>query len=1072
MAYTDVELILDQLEDIKDISSAELSLIEQLSVKMLPDKVVNQSSRLKGAMANPVTASNGISKYINLRITAINQAISEIKSKWNEVIPLSTSDITTLKTRLDTLTMGVSEEYNSLYKIEQIVKAIKGNPTSDYNSLEKLENKLKQEITDRDNAIKTSIDSLIDDSPQALDTLRELSKALGDDPNFSTTILNKIAQTLTDSKAYTDEKISQEVQDRNSAITSNVTSAVSTAKEELIGGATSSYNTMGKLETAIKQIIGSTEGSPTTIEGAILKANEYTDSAIEKLVGTSSENLDTLQELAQALGNDPNFATTVLNKISAIKGTPTSDYDSLEKIENKLKEEVKAREQAIEEIYDEVPQTIHCNHEYEITGNTGDEHGLAVKDQQMLLKRIEGQTGRYSENELNIQDKSYIDTYEKCIISNGVISMTHTKGGTNTKKFKIPLLNPLKAGVTYTITNFGVDYRNLNYGQYYLGNDTNHNATGSLPNNGAIRVYTPQEDLDTLNINVSSNAEDFTDVKLYIMIVKGTYTEDTIPAFKPYDNTLVNAKCNFISTGRQLWDEEWEQGSISTISGNIIEDSTQFRSKNFIPYIPKSNYNIKFLGSKYGAIIFFYDSNKNYITYQDIFSNKIILNDIVNAKYIKFRTYTSYGNVYNNDILISCIENGDYEPYIENSITYNRELTAYGYHDNETNITYEYGSEIKNYTTGNTLPSEISNGYIANRDLTETELSTLIAESDIQLVYKQSTPRYTIEEYLPNGYDVYNGGMQIQSIDGKYLPYNLTKVYSVSIADQLNANREIDKGQQEQIDEVKNKTSVLEQEKLNARTYKGYDNTEIINDGKSIVIKKFVDDTSTTNRITVDSNKIEIYNHANDEGITKKIVMDDGGITLSIDDNGETSTFNINKNLATITSPSINLNGVDINNRGHVNILTSATLNGYLEVTSGDVEVTDGIFAGTLEVQNFDSDYTNISPTLYEHNIEIDGYENQYTSSDFYAYFKIISSSNEYINNEEALINIIKERNIISATGCSDYDKSIAINAIQYNSKWNGYDIILNSSDTLPDGVLEYLDLEIYVIDDYITPLK
>ena len=146
MAYTDVELILDQLEDIKDISSAELSLIEQLSVKMLPDKVVNQSSRLKGAMANPVTASNGISKYINLRITAINQAISEIKSKWNEVIPLSTSDITTLKTRLDTLTIGVNDEYNTLLKIE---------------------NAIKKEVSDREQAIT----DLINEAREASNTL-------------------------------------------------------------------------------------------------------------------------------------------------------------------------------------------------------------------------------------------------------------------------------------------------------------------------------------------------------------------------------------------------------------------------------------------------------------------------------------------------------------------------------------------------------------------------------------------------------------------------------------------------------------------------------------------------------------------------------------------------------------------------------------------------------------------------------------------------------------------------------------------------------------------------------------
>lgn len=42
----------------------------------------------------------------------------------------------------------------------------------------------------------------------------------------------------------------------------------------------------------------------------------YVDSAITNLVDSSPEALNTLNELAQALGDDPNFATTVNNAIS------------------------------------------------------------------------------------------------------------------------------------------------------------------------------------------------------------------------------------------------------------------------------------------------------------------------------------------------------------------------------------------------------------------------------------------------------------------------------------------------------------------------------------------------------------------------------------------------------------------------------------------------------------------------------------------------------------------------------------------------------------------------------------
>ena len=66
-------------------------------------------------------------------------------------------------------------------------------------------------------------------------------------------------------------------------------------------------------------------------------SKSYTDTAIAGLAGTAPETLDTLQELAAALGNDPNFATTVLNQIGQKvdkvtgKGLSTNDYTTEEK---------------------------------------------------------------------------------------------------------------------------------------------------------------------------------------------------------------------------------------------------------------------------------------------------------------------------------------------------------------------------------------------------------------------------------------------------------------------------------------------------------------------------------------------------------------------------------------------------------------------------------------------------------------------------------------------------------------------------------------------------------------------
>lgn len=54
-------------------------------------------------------------------------------------------------------------------------------------------NEYKNQVDNMENTINTKIADLVDSAPETLDTLNELSKALGDNPNFSTTILNELA---------------------------------------------------------------------------------------------------------------------------------------------------------------------------------------------------------------------------------------------------------------------------------------------------------------------------------------------------------------------------------------------------------------------------------------------------------------------------------------------------------------------------------------------------------------------------------------------------------------------------------------------------------------------------------------------------------------------------------------------------------------------------------------------------------------------------------------------------------------------------------------------------------------
>jgi len=70
-----------------------------------------------------------------------------------------------------------------------------------------------------------------------------------------------------------------------------------------------------KLGGQLPSYYETTTGSQTKADTAETNAKSYTDTEIANLVDSAPETLDTLNELALALGDDPNFATTVTNLI-------------------------------------------------------------------------------------------------------------------------------------------------------------------------------------------------------------------------------------------------------------------------------------------------------------------------------------------------------------------------------------------------------------------------------------------------------------------------------------------------------------------------------------------------------------------------------------------------------------------------------------------------------------------------------------------------------------------------------------------------------------------------------------
>ncbi|NDO81510.1 hypothetical protein CJP72_12260 [Citrobacter sp. NCU1] len=110
--------------------------------------------------------------------------------------------------------------------------------------------------------------------------------------------------------------------------------------KELVGGAPAMLNTLKKIADAINNDphysatvaaalaqkaplnspaltgIPTAPTAPLTVNNSQIATTAFVNAAVAALVGSSPEALDTLSELAKALGNDPNFATTITNQLA------------------------------------------------------------------------------------------------------------------------------------------------------------------------------------------------------------------------------------------------------------------------------------------------------------------------------------------------------------------------------------------------------------------------------------------------------------------------------------------------------------------------------------------------------------------------------------------------------------------------------------------------------------------------------------------------------------------------------------------------------------------------------------
>jgi len=164
--------------------------------------------------------------------------------------------------------------------------------------------------------------AVVDGAPATLDTLNELAAAIADDANFAaamTTALGLRAPLASPSLTGTPTA-------PTAAPGTNTTQIATTAFVDAV---------RALLAPLASPALTGTPTAPTAAPGTNttqIATTAFIQSAVSALISSSPAALDTLNELATALGNDPNFATSMATALGlraplaspALTGTPTA----------------------------------------------------------------------------------------------------------------------------------------------------------------------------------------------------------------------------------------------------------------------------------------------------------------------------------------------------------------------------------------------------------------------------------------------------------------------------------------------------------------------------------------------------------------------------------------------------------------------------------------------------------------------------------------------------------------------------------------------------------------------------
>lgn len=260
-----------------------------------------------------------ISEEIDEKVKAeadARKAADELLVKKEEGKELSSNDFTDeLKAKLE----GIEEFANRITNVSQLVNDSKFQTEEE---------------------VKAAIEGIIGSAPDVLDTLKEIADALGNDPNFATTITKKLAALA--------EQINQEVEDRTNAV-SQVQGDLDTKYQELSSKITLQTENLNKeisdrkeADTAMKLEITNLGTSLTALGTELRQIINQNYQTLQQQIRAQDA---LIQENTQAIQTNLSLIQSLQTKVD----TNVNDVDKLKKDLEKETSERKAADAALQE---------------------------------------------------------------------------------------------------------------------------------------------------------------------------------------------------------------------------------------------------------------------------------------------------------------------------------------------------------------------------------------------------------------------------------------------------------------------------------------------------------------------------------------------------------------------------------------------------------------------------------------------------------------------------------------------------------------------------------------------------